>query len=124
MTEENQAVDSEALAWKCVKICEDRKAENVILFDMREHSILADFFIICTGTSLPHIRAISNRLNEELSKDKISPGHVEGKPANCWMVLDYGTVLVHVMDPERRQYYNIEELWQEGTLIYRSSNED
>ena len=112
--------DSEALARRCVSICEDRKAEDVQLFDVRECSILADYYIICTGTSAPHLSAICNRLRQELAAEGMVPRHHEGDPASHWVIMDYGDVLIHVLDADRRRFYRIEELWQSGHLVYQS----
>lgn len=116
-------VDSEALAKQCVEICEDRKAENLQLYDVRSSSMLADFYLICTGRSAPHLRAISGKLRKDLAEAGIRPRGVEGDPQSQWIVLDYGLVLVHVMDAERRAYYRMEELWQEASLVYRGGGE-
>ena len=105
-------IDPESLAKRCVEICEGRKAEDVRLFDVNGSSILADYFVICTGTSIPHIHAISNRIKQELAADGIQPRGRDGNPASQWIVLDYGVVLIHILDPERRSYYRIEELWE------------
>lgn len=112
-------LDSEEFAKRCVGICEDRKAENVILFDVRETSVLADFYLICSGTSEPHVRALKSRLHHELAADGILP-RVEGSLASHWIVMDYGVVLIHILQPELRDYYKIEELWNSEHVIYRS----
>jgi len=110
-------VDARALAQRCFDICKDRKAEEVHLYDVRRTSLLADFYLICSGNSVPHIRAISGRLTHDLSSDGIRPRAVEGAPASRWMVLDYGCVLVHIFHPELREFYGIEKLWGEDQLL-------
>lgn len=109
--DQKATVESEVLAKKCVDVCEERKAVDVVLYDVRETSVLADFYLICSGTSRPHIRAISGALRHDLGQEGIH-ARVEGEPAGQWMVIDYGPVLVHIMDPERRTFYRLEELWQ------------
>lgn len=115
--------DSEALARLCAKICEGGKAEDLMLFDVHESSILADYYLICTGTSAPHISGICNRLRQELALAGVLPRRREGDPASHWVIMDYGAVMVHVLDPERRRFYRIEELWEAGHLVYRSPTE-
>ena len=117
--DKKRRMDSETLAHRCVEICEGRKAQNVLLFDVRGASVLADFYLICSATSEPHIRAIRGRLDKDLSAEGIEP-RVEGKSASHWVVMDYGTVLIHIMDPERRAFYGIEDLWDSDRVIYRS----
>ena len=123
MQERLCAVDTEITAKRCVEICEGRKAENVALYDMRGRSIIADFFLICTGTSEPHIRAIQARIDQELSQDGIEPRHREGGPLSHWAILDYGDIIIHILDPERREYYRLEELWTEDGDAERSEEE-
>lgn len=118
------ALDSETLANKCVQICENRKAEDVMLFDVSHSSILADYYLICTGTSSPHINAISGRLKQELANDGVHMRGREGDPASQWVVLDYGTVLIHILDPERRDYYQVEDLWDTGNIVYSGNDQD
>ncbi len=112
--------DSETLARRCVAICEERKAEEILLFDVRESSILADYYLICTGTSAPHISAICNHLRQDLAREGYLPRGREGDPSSHWVIVDYGVVLVHILDADRRRFYRIEELWENGHLIYRS----
>jgi ribosome-associated protein len=104
-----------------VDICVGRKAEDVMLFDVHESSILADYYLICTGTSAPHINAICHHLRQDLAKEGVLPRGREGDPASHWVVMDYGSVLIHVLDPERRRFYRIEELWESGHLVAQAS---
>ena len=122
-TKPTNSHDPQTLAYQCVKICEDRKAEDLMLFDVRESSLLADYYLICTGTSAPHISGICNRLRQELALAGVLPRRREGDPASHWVIMDYGAVMVHVLDPERRRFYRIEELWETGHLVYRSPTE-
>ncbi|MBN2452227.1 MAG: ribosome silencing factor [Lentisphaeria bacterium] len=114
-----QTDDTQALARRCVSICEERKAEDVILFDVRSSSILADYYLICTGTSVPHINAIVAHLKRDLAAEGILPRGHDGDAASQWVVLDYGVLLVHVIAPERRGFYRIEELWNLSNVVYR-----
>ena len=115
------SMESKDLANRCAEICEDRKAENVVLYDVRGASILADFYLICTANSDPHMRAVVGRLNRDLAEEEIRPNHVEGQPASRWVIIDYGSVIVHVLDSERRGFYDLEDLWGEDRIIYRSN---
>ena len=113
-------IDSEALAKRCVKICEDGLAENVLLFDVRNTSILADFYLICSGKSEPHVRAIKGHIDQDLSKDGMHP-RVDGQPSSHWIIMDYySAVMIHIMGPDRREFYKLEELWDSEKIIYRS----
>lgn len=106
-------VDAERLSQRCVEICQDRKADDLRLYDVRETSLLADYFVICTANSVPHLRAISGRLVRDLGEEEgVQPRAVDGAAGSHWVVLDYGSVLVHVFLAEEREYYNIEALWR------------
>ena len=82
--------------------------------------MLADFYLICNGTSDPHLRAIRVRLEKELAPAGVKLLHTSGTPASRWIILDFNTVLVHVFLPEMREFYKIEELWAQEPVIYRS----
>jgi len=123
MTEETAKksveIDAEALARRCVAVCEERKAADILLFDVREQTILADYFIVCSGTSLPHLRAISDHIRRELQASGVRPRGADGSPGSQWLVLDYGIILIHVLTPEMRHFYCLEDLWDSRKIIYR-----
>ncbi|MCF7853407.1 MAG: ribosome silencing factor [Candidatus Pacebacteria bacterium] len=113
----------DVLAKRCLTICEDRKAQDILLYDLTDILLITDFCLICSASSEPHIRAISNRLRKELSDEGLRPEHVDGDPASRWVVLDYGTIVVHIFHPEVRDFYRLEELWESGRLIYEGPEE-
>ncbi|MFA6816275.1 MAG: ribosome silencing factor [Lentisphaeria bacterium] len=117
-------IDTEQLANECVAICEERKAENVILFDVREKSILADFFLVCSGTSQPHISALSTHIRKTMMAHGISPKGQDGQAESKWIVLDYGDILIHILDPETRKFYCLEELWDDRKIVYQQKADD
>jgi ribosome-associated protein len=95
----------------------ERFGSNIVMLDMRDVSLLADYFVLCNAESEPQFRAI---LDEVQAQTKAAGGrclHVEGEPASGWVLLDYGDVVVHIFDPELRAYYNLEELWKEARLV-------
>ncbi|MBR6471823.1 MAG: ribosome silencing factor [Victivallales bacterium] len=108
------------LADLVVRTCEDTKAQNVLLFDVHENTIVADYYVVCSGTSMPHIRAIAEHVRRALAEQGIRPRGIDGEPESRWTVLDYGTVLVHILEPEMRNFYALEELWDETKIVYRS----
>jgi ribosome-associated protein len=120
--DEKKTKDVESLARRCVEVCEERKAADILLFDVRENSILADFYIVCSGTSMPHIRAIGENLRKAMLEEGLRPRGQDGLPGSRWLVLDYGSVLIHILDPEMRDFYNLEELWDDRKIIYRGGS--
>ena len=95
---------------KLLKLCEeiayDRKAENIIRLDLSEVSAVSDYFILCTATSEPHIRAVAERIQRGvLEKLKVKPVHVDGSPESGWIIVDFGNVMVHIMTASSRDLY-------------------
>ena len=110
--------DTEKIARRCVEICEEHKAADIQLFDVRENSILADFFIVCSATSLPHLRALADRLRHTLVDEGVKPRGLDGNPSSQWLVLDYGVIIVHIMMPDMRRFYALEDIWDKSKVIY------
>lgn len=118
---ENTPLDSLDLAKICVKTCEETKAQDVLLFDVRERqAMVAEYYIVCSGTSMPHIRAIADHVRQAMAEAGLRPRAADGEPESRWMVLDYGLILVHILEPEMRNFYQLEQLWDEKKVIYRS----
>lgn len=98
-----------------VKSADSRRAEDIEIFDISKISSLADYFIVCTGSSDTNVRAISDSIESEL-KDKLNtvPRHVEGYREADWILLDYGDVLIHIFRGETRRFYSVERLWNDA----------
>lgn len=98
----------------------EKKGENILLLDIHELTVLTDYFILCSGTSDRQLQALESGIREEIQKNLgISPLHGEGEPSSGWILLDYGSVVVHIFDPQVRAYYNLESLWKGGRVIVR-----
>ena len=98
-------------------ILDNKKAKELTAIHTTEQTILADYFLICTGTSTTHVKALAEDLEFEMkTRHGILPRGVEGR-ASGWILLDYGTVLVHIFLQEQREYYNLERLWEDGEKI-------
>lgn len=104
-------LEAKELARKVVEIASDRKAEDIVMLDISKVSIIADYFVICTGTSDRQVRAIAREIDEQLGKDGVNPINIEGLVEARWVLMDYGDVLVHVFDPATRDFYRLEQLW-------------
>ncbi|MCI6772009.1 MAG: ribosome silencing factor [Oscillospiraceae bacterium] len=96
-----------------VKILDKKKAIDLKAIHITDYSIVADYFVIATGTSNTHVKSLADELEYEMSQLGIEPTHIEGK-ATGWIVLDYGTVIVHIFTGESREYYNLERLWSDA----------
>jgi len=105
-------MDSKKLAQLCRELAENRKAENIVVLDVRKVSSITDYFVIATGTSEPHLRAILDEITDKLAADYgLKPRALDGNARMAWAVLDYFDVIVHVMRPEVRERYDLEALW-------------
>ncbi len=112
------AIKGKELALACAKAADDTKAENIRILDMRGLSNLTDFMVICTGTSMPQLRAILRDVAGKVEEEHgVRPLHTEGKADVRWVVLDFVDVMVHVMDEELRSYYGLEELWKDAKEV-------
>ena len=99
-----------------VKILDNKKAIDIDLIETQELTIVSDYFIIANGTSNTHVRALADEVDEEMAKLGVTPDHIEGR-ATGWILLDYGSVLVHLFDPQSREYYNLERLWGDAAKV-------
>jgi ribosome-associated protein len=93
------------------------KAEEIVALDVRALTIIADYFLICTGKSSIQIRAISDRIEEKLRNAGERKLRVEGRQEATWILMDYGDVLVHIMAAEQRAFYRLEDLWSEAPRV-------
>lgn len=112
------AITGKELALACARVADELKAEECHVWDMRDVSSLTDFMVVCTGTSMPQLRAILRDVAGHIFEEHgVKPTQTEGKPDTKWVVLDYTDVMVHVMDPEMREFYGLEELWKDAKLV-------
>lgn len=112
------AIQGEELALACAKAADDIKADNIRVWDMRGISNLTDYMIVCSGTSMPQLRAILRDVAGNVDDlHGVKPTMTEGKADTRWVVLDYIDVMVHVMDQELREYYGLEDLWKEAKEV-------
>ena len=112
---------------KVKEICRaalDKKANDVMVLNVADLTVIADNFIICSGSSKSQVKAISDNIEEELKKIGEAPSKIDGYSEARWIVLDYGDVLVHVFHDEDRLFYNLERLWNNGNNVYLYKDEE
>jgi ribosome-associated protein len=109
--------DPKALAEKVVAILDLKKARGIKLLHVADKTVLADYFVICTGNSNTQTRSLGDEVEYKLGLEGITPARVEGRESALWVLLDYSSVLVHVFNTEARQYYNLEKLWNEAEEV-------
>ena len=96
---------------------DSKKALDIKVIKIQDISAIADYFVIATGTSSTHVKALADEVEAQLDEAGISVSHVEGYRSNSWILLDYVDVVVHVFSDEAREYYDLERLWQDGEII-------
>lgn len=99
------------------KLADDKKAENISVLDLEELRIFTDAFVICTGQTHLQLKAITNGIVEGLREAGFGKPVVEGDRNASWVILDYGDVVVHVMNPEAHGYYRLEDLWGDAEAV-------
>lgn len=107
------------LARTIVNSLEDKKAEDIVLLDIKDISGFTDFFVLCTGTSDRMLDALADGVLEGTQKAHMKKGRKEGLARDGWVVVDYGDVVVHLFSPDQREYYALEELWNAGKVLLR-----
>lgn len=98
----------------------DKKGIDILVLDIHTQAIFADYFVICSGDSEPQLRALSQAVLGQAKKEgERMPKGVEGTPADGWVLIDFGDVVVHLFSPEKREYYDLESLWHRGRVVMR-----
>jgi ribosome-associated protein len=111
-------MESRKLASLCRELAENKKAENVAILDVRKVSSVTDYFVIASGTSEPHLRAIVGEITDKLRADyDLRPRALDGDAQTPWRVLDYFDVIVHVMRADIREKYDLESLWGDAPRL-------
>lgn len=96
---------------------EEKKGEDILLLDIREVAPLADYFVICSGSSDRMLDALIDAVQQEVkSHHKLSP-RIEGSPGDGWVLADYGDLIVHLFSPSKRNFYRLEELWSQAQVV-------
>jgi ribosome-associated protein len=117
--EESTAQDPGELAHRIVDVASDKKASDIVMLRTAEVTTMADYFVIASGRSDRQVQALSKAIVDELRDEGIKPLGIEGRANARWVLLDYGSVIVHLFAPEEREYYGLERLWSDATQVVR-----
>ena len=98
------------------KILDKKKAIDIIGIETKELTVMSDYFVIASGTSNTHVRALADEVDDEMKKLGVEVDHIEGR-ATGWILLDFGSVLVHIFQKDQRDYYNLERLWTDAQQL-------
>ena len=104
-------LSAQELAESLAKAALERKANDIVVLDLRGLSAVTDYFVICSGTSNTHAEGIANIIEEKLEEQNIKPWHREGGKNSTWILLDYIDAIVHIFTQEAREFYGLERLW-------------
>ena len=115
MTDYNEAVKK--MAGIAIEALEDKKAEDIRVIDISGVSVLADYFIIATGTNTSQIQAMADEVEEKLGRAGRPMKQIEGYDHANWVLLDFGDIIVHIFDKENRLFYDLERIWRDGKSI-------
>ena len=111
--------DSARLADLIFHVCDETKGQDVVVLDVRLLTIVCDYFVIVHGLSLTHVQAIAEEIEDKLGEQGHTPHHKDREQDARWVVLDYGSVVVHVFSEEARAFYRLEDLWAKAPIVRR-----
>ena len=117
VTKEGTIIDSKQILEIAVRAADSKHAEDIMALDVQEISLLADYFVICSGNSDRQINAIVEDIVEQEQKAQVEIKRVEGKDGGKWVLIDLGDVIVHVFNNSERSFYNLEKLWSDAPLV-------
>jgi ribosome-associated protein len=111
-------MEGKKLAKLCAKYADDKKAEEIVILDVTGLSPVTDYFVICTATSAPHLRAVRREIDDQLSKEHGQHARfTDDAFESGWVILDYGDVMVHIFHQEKRDFYSLEDLWGDAPIL-------
>lgn len=107
LTDEDVSVHLQGI----IEVLEDKKALDLVSLDLRDRSAMADYFVVCSGNSRPHTRALAEAAYGYVKDHELEVFSIEGKQEGTWVLLDIGFIVIHVMQASQREFYNLEQLW-------------
>lgn len=117
-------MNNEDLARHVVRAADDKRAEDILMIDMREVSIIADYFVICEASNERQVQAIARGIKEDAEEIGINVNRMEGFEQARWILIDLGDVVCHVFHYEERKHYNLERLWGDAPIVPINLDED
>ncbi len=120
LNQRRRRLEGLALANVLVDTLIDKKGSNILLLDIREQAVFSDYFILCNGEHERQLRALTEAVTDAaMDKASLRPRATEGEAESGWVLVDLGTIIIHLFSHERRDYYNLEELWSEAHVVLR-----
>ncbi len=100
-----------------VRALDSKKGQDILLLETDGLTTLSDYFVLCTGTSAPQLKALADAAERSMKENDILPHHVEGHRGGTWILQDYGDVVLHLFSPEAREFYDLDRLWQDAKKV-------
>lgn len=114
---EKENISSQETAMEIVKILNEKDAKNIKLLRVTDKTVIADYFVICSGFSNTQVKAFAGEVEYKMGLKDIKPHHIEGYEGASWVLLDYSSVIVHIFYNETREFYNLEKLWSDAEEV-------
>ena len=124
MMEDKKVITPRETADMIIDALDSKKGVDIRLLGVTEKTVIADYFVLCTGTSTTHVKSLADEVEFKLGQAGLTPIHSDGTVRSDWMVLDYGSVIVHVFLPKARDFYNLEKLWDVAAEITPAAEEN
>ena len=99
------------------KAIDDKKGQDIKVIDIHNVSVIADYFVIASGTNSNQVQAIVDNVEEQLGRAGYEAKQIEGNRSSSWILMDYGDVIIHVFDEENRLFYDLERIWRDGKVL-------
>lgn len=105
------------MAQMACRALDEKKGRDIKVIDIHEVSVMADYFVIASGSNQNQVQAMVDNVEEQLGRAGIEPKQIEGSRSSNWILMDYGDVIIHVFDEENRLFYDLERIWRDGTVL-------
>ncbi len=105
------------IANSVAEFLDNKKGRNIKVLHVEDVTSIADYFVVCTATSNTHVKALSGEVEYQLERRGVNAYHIEGRDNNSWVVLDYCNVIVHIFNREARDFYNLDKLYENTTVV-------
>lgn len=110
-------MESKELAVKIARVLDSKKGQDIRVLHIRDLTVIGDYFVIAGGNSSTQVQALAAEVEYQLNLQGIHPLHTEGQDTRSWILLDYGSVIVHIFEPQARSYYDLERLWADAEPV-------
>ena len=105
------------IAIRLAKVLDDKKGQEILVLETDAVTSLADYFVLCTGTSAPQLKALADACEMAMKEEEVLPHHIEGHRGGTWILQDYADVVLHLFSEEAREFYSLDRLWADAKVV-------